>query len=91
MKNIKWLKEISLTDIETVGGKNASLGEMYNNLRKEGIQIPNAFVLTTNAFENFLEDNNLKDDIDKLISYSIEISMKTSENYDKYIYDINLR
>ena len=46
-KYIKWLKEINIKDLDMVGGKNASLGEMYQNLNNYEIKIPNAFVLTS--------------------------------------------
>ena len=67
-KNILWLKDLSINDIKTVGGKNASLGEMFNNLSSKGIKVPNAFVLTTNAFQHFINFNNLKDEIETLLN-----------------------
>ena len=42
-KYILWFKEINIKDVPIVGGKNASLGEMYKNLSKRGINIPNGF------------------------------------------------
>ena len=67
-KNILWLKDLSINDVKTVGGKNASLGEMFNNLSSKGIKVPNAFVLTTNAFQYFINFNNLKDEIETLLN-----------------------
>ena len=46
---IKWLKDIRLTDVDLVGGKNASLGEMIGNLTELGINVPNGFAVTTKA------------------------------------------
>ena len=40
---IKWFRELGMEDVDLVGGKNASLGEMYQNLTQEGIPIPNGF------------------------------------------------
>lgn len=55
--------EISIKDVEFVGGKNAALGEMYSNLTKRGVKIPNGFALTANAYRYFLEKAGLKDKI----------------------------
>ncbi|MBS1575667.1 MAG: phosphoenolpyruvate synthase [Bacteroidetes bacterium] len=56
---IKKFSEIGLKDVASVGGKNASLGEMYNNLMPKGIKIPEGFATTSFAFENFLTHNSL--------------------------------
>mgnify|MGYP000567437840 CR=1 FL=1 len=56
---IRWFETLSLQDIELVGGKNASLGELYQNMSTLGIQIPNGFAVTTAAFDRFLHFNNL--------------------------------
>jgi pyruvate,water dikinase len=48
---IKWFSELSIEDVDLVGGENASLGEMYQNLTEEGIRIPNGFAVT--AILNF--------------------------------------
>lgn len=56
---IAWLKDISIKDIPLVGGKNASLGEMYSHLSKKGVQIPNGFALTAHAYNKVIEENNL--------------------------------
>lgn len=56
---IRWLDEISIEDIPLVGGKNASLGEMYRNLTKKGIHIPNGFTITSTAFRYLLESSGL--------------------------------
>lgn len=51
---IKWFSEIGVHDIATVGGKNASLGEMYRKLAPLGIPIPNGFALTADAYRRML-------------------------------------
>lgn len=56
---IKWFNELSIEDVDLVGGKNASLGEMYQNLSKEGIRIPNGFAITAEAYRQILDDNNV--------------------------------
>ncbi|MCB9251898.1 MAG: phosphoenolpyruvate synthase [Flavobacteriales bacterium] len=62
------LNQVSLKDIEHVGGKNASLGEMLQNLGKLGIQIPDGFVVTVAAYREFIRFNNLDNEIQKIIS-----------------------
>ncbi len=54
---IKWFKEIGIEDIPEVGGKNASLGEMYQNLTSEGVRVPNGFAVTASAYRHVLESN----------------------------------
>lgn len=69
MKSLtKQFKEITINDITSVGGKNASLGEMYNELISEGINIPNGFATTSEAFWSFLNENNLGNKLMDLIS-----------------------
>ncbi|MBU3934493.1 phosphoenolpyruvate synthase [Patescibacteria group bacterium] len=58
-KNILWLSEIGIEDVPLVGGKNASLGEMYVNLTPRGVNLPEGFALTTNAYWQFLKVNKL--------------------------------
>ncbi len=58
-KNVMWLREISKEDTPLVGGKGANLGEMFN----ADFQVPDAFVLTSSAFREFLNITNLKQEI----------------------------
>jgi len=58
-KNILWLKDITIEDVPLIGGKNGSLGEMYNNLKPKGINIPEGFALTTNFYWKYLKENGL--------------------------------
>jgi pyruvate,water dikinase len=67
--------QIALTDIAKVGGKNASLGEMYNQLSPIGISIPKGFALTSEAYRLFRTHNKIEDAINKLL-LSLDI-----ENY----------
>jgi pyruvate,water dikinase len=55
---IKWFNELSIEDVDLVGGKNASLGEMYQNLTREGIRIPNGFAITAEAYRTILNSND---------------------------------
>jgi len=54
---IKQLRDITIHDIPQVGGKNASLGEMFKYLEPKGIKLPDGFVVTANAYRHFLEDS----------------------------------
>ena len=67
MRYLLWLKETDLSQINHVGGKNASLGEMIQNLSKKNISVPNGFVVTTDVYDKFLEFNNLNTIIPDLI------------------------
>ena len=59
-KFILWLKDITINDVPLVGGKNASLGEMVNFLAPQGVQIPNGFVVTADAYRYFLKNSKVK-------------------------------
>ncbi len=58
-KNILWLREIGIEDVPLVGGKNASLGEMYTKLTPKGVNLPAGFALTTNAYWRLFKVNSL--------------------------------
>lgn len=60
--------ELSNDDLDRVGGKNASLGEMFSELTSVGVAIPDGFATTSDAYWEFLEKNKLKDDISKLLN-----------------------
>ena len=68
IENILWLKDVGMGDVETVGGKNASLGEMISGLNSQGVRVPGGFATTADAFESFLEHSDLKNKINKLLS-----------------------
>lgn len=63
MKYIKWFSEIRATDVELVGGKNASLGEMVSQLTGLGVRVPNGFAITKDGFYVFLDENGLREKI----------------------------
>lgn len=54
------------SDVALVGGKNASLGEMANNLKSKGIHVPNGFATTASAFQYFLQYNKLNQPLNDL-------------------------
>lgn len=67
MVNIKWFKEIGIEDIALVGGKNASLGEMYRHLTKVGVRVPNGFAITSEAYKYVLQTNGAWQKLHKLL------------------------
>lgn len=66
-KFIKWFSDLRLDDVGEVGGKNASLGEMISNLSDLGIQVPNGFATTAYAYQAFLEESGLNQQIHDLL------------------------
>jgi pyruvate,water dikinase len=66
--HILWFKQLGMNDVGIVGGKNASLGEMIQNLSSTGIGVPNGFATTADAFWEFLEQSGLKDKINSKLS-----------------------
>lgn len=68
VKYIINLNEVSLQDINLVGGKNASLGEMIQNIESMGIKVPNGFAVTTNAYRDFIDFNGLQEQVVNLVS-----------------------
>ncbi|TPG83008.1 phosphoenolpyruvate synthase, partial [Pseudomonas caspiana] len=61
--NISWFKELGLGDVDSVGGKNASLGEMVQHLSKAGVRVPDGFATTADAYRRFLAHEGLADRI----------------------------
>ncbi|HLD55281.1 MAG TPA: phosphoenolpyruvate synthase [Candidatus Nanoarchaeia archaeon] len=61
-------KDLHIEDVPIVGGKNASLGEMYRELNKKGVTVPNGFAITALAYRYFIESAGLKDKIHKILS-----------------------
>ncbi len=60
---IRWFADLTNEDVEVVGGKNASLGEMIGNLQEEGVRVPDGFGTTAEAYRQFLQHNHLEDQI----------------------------
>ena len=65
--NILQLHQVGMKELDLVGGKNASLGEMLQNLTKLGVNIPGGFVITVNAYDEFIKHNNLDEKIRELV------------------------
>ena len=65
---ILWFKDLTIDDVPLEGGKNASLGEMYRNLGKRGVNVPNGFAVTAYAYRHFLKKAGIGEDIKKILS-----------------------
>ena len=66
-KLVLWFQELGIKDVPYVGGKNASLGEMYQKLTKGGINVPNGFALTAYAYRYFLENTGVKQKVRRIL------------------------
>jgi pyruvate,water dikinase len=66
-ENVLWYEVLGMNDVDRVGGKNASLGEMISNLANVGVQVPSGFATTAFAFNEFLEQSGLNDKIYELL------------------------
>jgi len=64
---ILWFSEVGIEDIPLVGGKNASLGEMYRKLYDKGINVPNGFAITAYAYRHFLKHSDIEDEIKEVL------------------------
>jgi pyruvate,water dikinase len=62
------LQELRMTDVATVGGKNASLGELISQLAASGVRVPGGFATTAQAFDDYLEHNQLTAKIDAALT-----------------------
>ncbi|HEB95391.1 MAG TPA: phosphoenolpyruvate synthase [Sedimenticola thiotaurini] len=65
---VLWLNEMGMDDVDKVGGKNASLGEMIQNLSGLGVQVPGGFATTAHAYREFLATGGLAGRIDQALS-----------------------
>ncbi|MEO8110689.1 MAG: phosphoenolpyruvate synthase [Ginsengibacter sp.] len=76
---IKHFKEITIADVPVVGGKNASLGEMFSKLSSKGISVPDGFATTAFAYQEFLTKNSLHSSLQKLM---LQLNRKDFSNLD---------
>ncbi len=67
MKYVKRFAELGINDVPLVGGKNASLGEMYRALSAKGVTVPNGFATTAEAYRHYIDHNGLHERIAKVL------------------------
>ena len=70
---IIWFDDLGMADVDRVGGKNASLGEMISNLANAGVTVPGGFATTAHAYREFLAKDGLKERIDNALD-SLDIN-----------------
>ena len=81
---VVWFQDLGKDDVERVGGKNASLGEMISNLAAAGVSVPGGFATTAQAFRDFLEHNDLTTRInDALSALDVEDVVALAETGEK--------
>ncbi|MGE0737551.1 phosphoenolpyruvate synthase [Sulfurimonas sp.] len=80
MRYIRFFNELSIGDVPIVGGKNASLGEMYQNLTQKGVTVPNGFATTSEAYWLLLEENGIKDRIARILD---DLDIADTDNLQK--------
>lgn len=66
-KYVLWFKDLGIEDVPRVGGKNAALGEMYANLVPLGVNVPDGFAITAEAYRHFLLDAGLNEKIEEAL------------------------
>src|SRR6187397_2386537 len=65
---IKWFADTGIDDVPLVGGKNASLGEMYRELAAQGVKVPNGFSITAEAYRYFLRETGIEKSISAILA-----------------------
>jgi len=84
-------EELRMTDVEEVGGKNASLGEMISQLSSAGVRVPGGFATTAHAFRDFLRESAIADRIDnaarELDIEDLDALVATGSQIRKWIMD----
>ncbi|KKC99717.1 phosphoenolpyruvate synthase [Photobacterium halotolerans] len=93
-QNVVWYDALSMNDVDKVGGKNASLGEMVANLANAGVKVPNGYATTSYAFNQFLEANHLNDRIydllDTLDVDDVNALKQAGDTIRKWVYEAPL-
>ncbi len=74
---VLWYQDLGMDDVNRVGGKNASLGEMISNLSNAGVQVPGGFATTAYAFNQFLEKSGVEAKIYELLD-SLDVDNVTA-------------
>ena len=93
-KYIRFFDEIGIDDIPIVGGKNASLGEMYQKLAPQGVRVPNGFAITAEAYRYLLDSSNNWDVLREILAglkpHDVENLARCGKKAREIIYSIEL-
>ena len=83
-EHVLWYSKLGMDDVEIVGGKNASLGEMISNLASSGVKVPNGFATTASAYREFLAHDGLSDQINAMLdALDVEDVLALAETGEK--------
>jgi pyruvate,water dikinase len=74
---VKWFDEVGIVDVPSVGGKNAALGEMHKNLVPLGVNVPDGFALTADAYRHFFKQTGLDEEIKGIL---VDLNTKDLRN-----------
>ena len=85
---ILWFDQVGIEDVPFVGGKNASLGEMYVNLTSKGVRVPNGFAITAHAYHYLLDKAGIRDNIKKILSDLDTSNMQNLSERGKKVRDL---
>ncbi len=89
--NVIWFENLGMNDVERVGGKNASLGEMISNLHSAGVSVPGGFATTAEAYREFLQQDDLagriKSALDALDVDDVNALAKTGGEIRQWVLD----
>jgi pyruvate, water dikinase len=86
-KFILWFDELGIEDVPLVGGKNASLGEMYRNLTSKSVRIPNGFAITGYAYNYLLDHAGIRKKIREILSDLNTSNMKNLSDRGRMVRD----
>ncbi len=89
-KNILHFSELRMTDVPLVGGKNASLGEMFTQLTSKGVAVPDGFALTTNFYWKFIKENGLEEKLNNVFKTLDPKNVKSVQQVGKACRDLLL-
>ncbi len=84
-------KNISYNDLELVGGKNASLGEMINSLGKKGVAVPGGFAITTESYWDFFKENGIEEKLKEILKKYNRNSTKSLRETGKIARDLIMK
>ena len=88
---ILWFEEIGIDDVPLVGGKNASLGEMYQHLTSKGVKVPNGFAITAEAYKHLLKEAGVEEAIREALDGLDTHNIKDLKKRGKKVRDIILK
>jgi len=80
-ESVLWFDEVDKDDVDSVGGKGASLGEMASN----GFPVPGGFVVTAQAYRRLLQDTGIEDELEEALDVNVEDSEALAEAHDRAV------